>query len=58
MESANAGLARYTGLIEQARANNRQGFPVGAAYQRQANERRRRGRRPTCAWSSRASATR
>jgi hypothetical protein len=37
MQSANAGLARYTGLIEQARANNRQGFPVGAAYQRQAN---------------------
>jgi hypothetical protein len=37
LEAANAGLTRYTGLIEQARANNRQGFPVGAAYQREAN---------------------
>src|SRR5262249_32595273 len=26
-----AGLPVYTGLIETARANNRQGFPVGAA---------------------------
>lgn len=34
---ANADLNAYTGLIEQARANNRQAFPVGAAYQRQAN---------------------
>ncbi len=33
---ANAGLADYTGLIEQARANNRQGLQVGAAYLRQA----------------------
>ncbi|MDQ3177152.1 MAG: hypothetical protein M3Q72_06345 [Actinomycetota bacterium] len=30
-------LGGYVGLVEQARANNRQGFPVGAAYQRQAN---------------------
>jgi hypothetical protein len=30
-------LPVYTGLIETARANNRQGFPVGAAYLRQAN---------------------
>lgn len=30
-------LVRYAGLVEQARANNRQGFPVGAAYQRQAS---------------------
>jgi uncharacterized membrane protein len=37
LQQANAGLAAYAGLIEQARANNRQGFPVGAAYQRQAN---------------------
>jgi len=37
MEEANAGLTRYSGLIEQARANNRQGFPVGAAYEREAN---------------------
>ena len=27
----------YTGLVETARANNRQGFPVGAAYLRQAS---------------------
>src|SRR5215212_556666 len=27
----------YTGLIETARANNRQGFPIGAAYLRQAS---------------------
>jgi hypothetical protein len=31
-----AQLATYVGLVEQARSNNRQGFPVGAAYQRQA----------------------
>ncbi|MEA2369710.1 MAG: hypothetical protein QOH12_104 [Solirubrobacteraceae bacterium] len=30
-------LPVYTGLIEAARANNRQDFPVGAAYQRQAS---------------------
>jgi hypothetical protein len=30
-------LSRYAGLVEQARANNRQGFPVGAAYLRTAN---------------------
>jgi hypothetical protein len=30
-------LGSYVGLVEQARANNRQGFPVGATYQRQAN---------------------
>lgn len=29
-------LPVYSGLIETARANNRQGFPVGAAYLRQA----------------------
>ncbi len=34
---ANETLAGYAGLVEQARANNRQGFPVGAAYQRQAS---------------------
>nr|WP_240945450.1 hypothetical protein [Rhodococcus sp. HNM0569] len=26
------GLAQYTGLVETARANNRVGYPVGAAY--------------------------
>ncbi|MBT0994968.1 hypothetical protein KIN34_11805 [Cellulomonas sp. DKR-3] len=30
--SVNAGVSTYAGLVEQARANNRQGFPVGAAY--------------------------
>ena len=29
-------IAGYTGLIESARANNRQGFPIGAAYLRAA----------------------
>src|SRR5215470_8888534 len=28
-------LPVYTGLVEAARANNRQGYPVGAAYQRE-----------------------
>jgi hypothetical protein len=31
-------LPVYTGLVEAARANNRQGFPVGAAYLRRASE--------------------
>jgi hypothetical protein len=39
--TATATLARqlpaYTGLVEAARANNRQGFPVGAAYLRRAS---------------------
>jgi hypothetical protein len=30
-------LPIYTGLVEAARANNRQGFPVGAAYLRRAS---------------------
>lgn len=30
-------LPVYTGLVETARANNRQGLPVGAAYQREAS---------------------
>ena len=29
---------RYTGLVERARANNRQGLPLGGAYLRYANE--------------------
>jgi hypothetical protein len=33
-----AELPVYSGLIETARANNRQGFPVGAAYLRQASD--------------------
>ena len=32
-----AGLTTAAGLIEQSRANSRQGFPVGAAYQRNAS---------------------
>ena len=32
-------LPVYTGLVESARANNLQGFPVGAAYLRQASAR-------------------
>jgi hypothetical protein len=32
-----AQLPLYTGLVEAARANNRQGFPVGAAYLRRAS---------------------
>lgn len=37
LRSVNAVLADYVGLIESARANNRQGFPIGAAYLRQAS---------------------
>ncbi|HCA87193.1 MAG TPA: hypothetical protein DEQ61_17980 [Streptomyces sp.] len=37
----NAQLPRYTGLIEQARANNRQGLPLGGAYLRYANQQMR-----------------
>ncbi len=33
----NQVLAKYAGLMESARANNRQGFPIGAAYLRQAS---------------------
>jgi hypothetical protein len=32
LQALNVALPRYAGLIETARANNRQGFPVGAAY--------------------------
>jgi hypothetical protein len=37
LQQVNRVFANYTGLIEQARSNNRQGFPVGAAYLRQAS---------------------
>jgi hypothetical protein len=37
LSTVSAQLSVYTGLIEQARANNRQGFPVGAAYLDQAS---------------------
>ncbi|MCU1362153.1 MAG: hypothetical protein JWN99_3442 [Ilumatobacteraceae bacterium] len=36
LQQVSTQLSQYVGLVEQARANNRQGFPVGAAYQRQA----------------------
>lgn len=32
LAGVSANLSTYSGLIEQARANNRQGLPVGAAY--------------------------
>ncbi|MFF6995091.1 hypothetical protein ACFY93_09050 [Streptomyces sp. NPDC008313] len=35
-------LPEYKGLIERARANNRQGFPLGGAYLRYANEKMQR----------------
>lgn len=37
LAKTNQVIAQYAGLIESARANNRQGFPVGAAYLRQAS---------------------
>ena len=37
LSEASRLLGSYVGLVEQARANNRQGFPVGATYQRLAN---------------------
>jgi hypothetical protein len=37
LQGVNKELATYTGLIEAARANNRQGFPIGAAYLREAS---------------------
>jgi len=38
LRTISADLPAYSGLVETARANNRQGFPVGAAYLRQASE--------------------
>lgn len=37
IEKLNSQLPRYTGLIETARTNNRQGLPLGGAYLRYAN---------------------
>jgi hypothetical protein len=37
LSKVNEGVSRYTGLIESARANNRQGFPVGVAFLKQAS---------------------
>ncbi len=36
LQGVNDTITTYTGLVEAARANNRQGFPIGAAYLRQA----------------------
>lgn len=38
ISTLNKELPRYTGLIERARANNRQGLPLGGAYLRYANQ--------------------
>ncbi len=38
LQTVNQVLTNYTGLVESARANNRQGFPIGAAYLRQASK--------------------
>ena len=37
LASVSSSLSAYAGFVEEARANNRQGFPVGTAYQREAN---------------------
>jgi hypothetical protein len=49
LERVNRVLTEYTGLIEAARANNRQGFPIGAAYLRQASRVLRDDALPTLA---------
>lgn len=36
LQRVNDAVTRYTGLVESARANNRLGYPLGAAYLRQA----------------------
>jgi hypothetical protein len=37
LRRVNAAIVEYSGLIESARANNRQGFPVGVAYLKEAS---------------------
>jgi hypothetical protein len=37
LAEVSAQLATYTGLVEAARANNAQGFPIGSAYLREAS---------------------
>jgi len=39
VDTVSEQLPVYSGLVEAARANNRQGFPVGAAYLREASAR-------------------
>ncbi|MGI8869478.1 MAG: hypothetical protein ACR2F6_11670 [Mycobacteriales bacterium] len=43
----NGIVQRYTGLVEGARANNRQGFPIGTAYLREATSLLREKALPT-----------
>ena len=38
LQAVSTRVAQYAGLVETARANNRQGFPVGVAYLRQATD--------------------
>lgn len=38
LPEVNTSVSTYSGLVEQARANNRQGFPVGAAYLESASQ--------------------
>jgi hypothetical protein len=38
LRAVDQAIVRYAGLVESARANNRQGFPVGSAYLRQASQ--------------------
>jgi hypothetical protein len=38
LATLSTGLPRYAGLVETARANNRLGLPLGAAYLREASE--------------------
>ncbi len=38
LAKVNEVVTRYTGLVESARANNRLGYPLGAAYLRQATD--------------------
>jgi hypothetical protein len=38
LAKVNAVVSRYTGLVETARSNNRLGYPLGAAYLRQATD--------------------
>ncbi|WP_246102696.1 hypothetical protein [Streptomyces piniterrae] len=42
MAKLNSLLPRYTGLVETARTNNRQGLPLGGAYLRYANDQMRK----------------
>jgi hypothetical protein len=37
LQAAHVALTRYAGLVEAARANNRQGYPIGVAYLKQAS---------------------